>query len=97
MQICSSGISPVYVGVIADELCNFGTLTKKEAEVPREFLHRFIQICPDADNKIDPADRKRIARVKRILSVERARRDLVRAYSCQPEPLATSLDLRLWP
>jgi hypothetical protein len=43
----------------------FGTLTKKEAEVLREFLRWFIQICPDADNKIDPADRKRIARVKK--------------------------------
>jgi hypothetical protein len=25
----------------------FGTLTKKEAEVLREFLQRFIAICPD--------------------------------------------------
>ena len=46
----------------------FGTLTEKEAEVLREFLQRFIQICPDADNKIEPADRKRIARVKKILA-----------------------------
>jgi hypothetical protein len=44
-----------------------GALTKKEAEVLREFLQRFIQICPIADNKIDPPDRKRIARVKKIL------------------------------
>jgi hypothetical protein len=46
----------------------WGTLTKKEVEVLREFLHRFIDICPDADNKIDPADKKRIAKVKKILS-----------------------------
>jgi hypothetical protein len=48
---------------------NFGMLTKKEAEVLREFLQRFIQICPDADNKIDPADKKRIATVKKTLNV----------------------------
>jgi hypothetical protein len=48
----------------------FGTLTKKEAEVLREFLQRLIEICPDADNKVDPADRKRIARVKKMLCVE---------------------------
>jgi hypothetical protein len=47
----------------------FGTLTKKEAEVLREFLKRFIEVCPDADNKIDPADRKRIAAVKKILNL----------------------------
>lgn len=29
---------------------NFGTLTKREAEVLCEFLQRFIQICPNADN-----------------------------------------------
>jgi hypothetical protein len=46
----------------------WGTLTKKQVEVLREFLDRFIDICPDADNKIDPADKKRIARVKRILN-----------------------------
>jgi len=45
-----------------------GTLTQKEIEVLREFLNRFIDICPDADNKIDPADRKRIARVKKVLN-----------------------------
>jgi hypothetical protein len=39
----------------------WGTLTKKQVEVLREFLQRFIAICPDADNQIDPADRKRIA------------------------------------
>ena len=49
---------------------NFGMLTKREAEVLREFLERFIAICPDADNKIGPADRKRIAKVKKILCVE---------------------------
>jgi hypothetical protein len=48
---------------------NFGMLTKREAEVLREFLQRFIAICPDADNKIDPADRKRVTKVKRILGV----------------------------
>ena len=46
----------------------WGTLTKTQHEVLREFLNRFIDICPDADNKIDPADKKRIARVKRILN-----------------------------
>lgn len=42
----------------------WGTLTKDQVEVLREFLNRFIDICPDADNKIDPADKKRIAKVK---------------------------------
>ena len=49
---------------------NFGMLAKREAEVLREFLQRFITICPDDDGKIDPADRKRIAKVKKILGVE---------------------------
>ena len=48
----------------------WGTLSLTEVEVLREFLQRFIDICPDADNKIDPADRKRIAKVKKILCVE---------------------------
>ncbi len=43
-------------------------LTKKEVEVLREILQRFIDICPDADNKIDPADKKRIAKVRKILN-----------------------------
>jgi hypothetical protein len=47
----------------------WGTLTKKQVEVLREFLRRFIDICPDADNKIDSADKKRISAVKRILEV----------------------------
>jgi hypothetical protein len=46
----------------------WGTLTKKQVEVLREFLLRFIDICPDADNKIDPADKKRIEKVKKILN-----------------------------
>ncbi len=46
----------------------WGTLTKKQVEVLREFLNRFIATCPDADNKIDPADKKRIAKVKKILN-----------------------------
>ena len=48
----------------------FGTLTKREAEVLREFVQRFIVICPDDDGKLDPADKKRIRAVKKILSVE---------------------------
>lgn len=49
----------------------WGTLTTKQVEVLREFLQRSSEICPDADNKIDPADRKRIARVK-ILCARRS-------------------------
>jgi hypothetical protein len=45
-----------------------GTLTKRQVETLREFLQRFIEVCPDADNNIDPADKKRIAKVKRILN-----------------------------
>jgi hypothetical protein len=45
----------------------WGTLTKTQHEVLCEFLNRFIDICPDSDNKIDPADRKRIAKVRKIL------------------------------
>jgi hypothetical protein len=48
----------------------WGTLTKTQHEVLREFLNRFVHICPDADNKIDPANKKRIAKVKKILCVE---------------------------
>ncbi len=47
------------------------TLTKTQHEVLQEFLHRFIDICPNADNKIDPADKKRIAKVKKILNASR--------------------------
>jgi len=46
----------------------WGTLMKKQVEVLREFLNRFIAICPDADNEIDPADKRRIAAVKQILN-----------------------------
>jgi hypothetical protein len=48
----------------------WGTLTKTQHEVLREFLNPFIDICPDADNKIDPADKKRIAKVKKILNAQ---------------------------
>jgi len=48
---------------------DWGRLTKKEVEILREFLQRFIDICPDTDNKIDPADRKRSAAVKKIFDV----------------------------
>ena len=46
----------------------WSTLTKKQVEVLREFLQRFIEVCPDADNKIDPADKKRIAKVRKVLN-----------------------------
>jgi hypothetical protein len=46
----------------------WGTLTKHQIETLREFLQRFIEVCPDADNEIDPADKKRIAKVKKILN-----------------------------
>ena len=32
--------------------------------------YRFIDIYPDADNKIDPADKKRIANVRKILQIQ---------------------------
>jgi hypothetical protein len=48
----------------------WGTLTKTQHEVLCEFLNRFIDICPDADNKTDPVDRQRIAKVKKILCVK---------------------------
>jgi hypothetical protein len=47
----------------------WGTLTKTQHEVLREFLQRFIDICPDEDNKIDPADKQRIAKVKKVLNI----------------------------
>jgi hypothetical protein len=47
-----------------------GTLTQKEVEVLRELLNRFISICPDANNKINPADAKRIKAVKKILGIQ---------------------------
>lgn len=52
----------------------WGTLTKKQVEVLREFLQRFMDICPDADNKIDPADKKRIAKVRDALDEKIDRR-----------------------
>jgi hypothetical protein len=48
---------------------DWGTLTRKQVEVLREFLNRFIDICPDADNKIDQADKKRTATIKKILNI----------------------------
>jgi hypothetical protein len=51
----------------------WGTLTIEEVETLREFLERFIDVCPDADNKIDPADRKRIAKVRKVLNPSRLR------------------------
>ena len=48
----------------------WGTLTKKQIEVLREFPQRFIDICLDTDNKINPADKKRIATVKKILNMQ---------------------------
>jgi hypothetical protein len=45
----------------------WGTLTKTQHEVLCEFLYHLIDICPDTDNKIDPADTKRIAKVRKIL------------------------------
>ncbi len=50
----------------------WGTLTKVQHTILVEFLQRFVAICPDADNHIDPADRKRIAQVKKILNVLKA-------------------------
>jgi len=49
----------------------WGTLTKTQHEVLREFLNRFIDICPDADNKIDPADKKQEAHSKSEKDFER--------------------------
>lgn len=48
----------------------WGALSRREAEVLPEFLQRFITICPDDGGKTDPADKKRIRAVKRILCVE---------------------------
>lgn len=44
-------------------------MTKKQHEVLREFVERFEAICADADNRIDPADGKRVAAVRKILQV----------------------------
>ncbi len=46
----------------------WGTLAKTQHEVLREFLNRFIDICPNADNNIDPTDKKQIAKVEKILN-----------------------------
>jgi hypothetical protein len=82
---------------------DWGTLTKKQVEVLREFLQRFIEICPDADNKIDPGDRKRIAAVKKILnsmtdiSYRRSRWVLRLCFPSNSEVLSPKpLDLLTW-
>jgi hypothetical protein len=46
----------------------WGTLTKTQHKVLCEFLKRFMNISPDIDNNVDSADKKRIARVKKILN-----------------------------
>jgi len=43
------------------------TLTKTQRKVLCEFLKRFIDISPDIDKNVGAADKKRIARVKKIL------------------------------
>jgi hypothetical protein len=45
------------------------TLTKTQRKVLCEFLKRFIDISPDIDKNVGAADKKRIARVKKILNV----------------------------
>ena len=67
MKIKRIGISKIASRI--DKPDDWGTLTKTQHEVLREFLNRFIDICPDADNRIDPADKKRIAKVKKILNI----------------------------
>jgi hypothetical protein len=47
----------------------WGTITKAQHAALAEFLARFVVICPDADNRIDPADKKRIATVRKILGL----------------------------
>lgn len=44
------------------------TLKAREVLILREFLQRFIVLCPDDDGKIDPADKRRIAKVEKILA-----------------------------
>jgi hypothetical protein len=41
----------------------WGTMTNTHHKILREFLQRFIGICPDADNEINPSDKKRIAQM----------------------------------
>jgi hypothetical protein len=45
----------------------WGTLTRGQIETLREFFVRFAMVCPDVDGKIDPADRKRIREVEKII------------------------------
>ena len=51
----------------ADRRQIWGTLTRGQLETLRDFLVRFVMICPDVDNKIDPADRKRIREIEKIV------------------------------
>lgn len=46
----------------------WGTLTKTQHKMLCEFLKRFINISPDIDKNVGAADKKRIARVKKILN-----------------------------
>jgi hypothetical protein len=45
----------------------WGTLTLDQIMTLRELLVRFAMVCPPADGKIDPADRKRIREVEKII------------------------------
>lgn len=53
----------------------WGTLTKTQHKVLCEFLKRFMNISPDIDNNVDSADKKRIARVKKILNGKNSESD----------------------
>jgi hypothetical protein len=44
------------------------TLTKTEHKMLCDFLKRFINISPDIDKNVGEADKRRIARVKKILN-----------------------------
>jgi hypothetical protein len=47
----------------------WGTLTKAQHVTLCEFLFRFMQVCTDVNNTVDPADKRRIAKVRKILNI----------------------------
>lgn len=42
-------------------------VSKQDIEALRELLGRFEHVCRDADGDIDPADKKRLVRVERLM------------------------------
>jgi hypothetical protein len=59
-------------------------VSKQDIEALRELLGRFEHVCRDADGDIDPADKKRLVRVKRLIAKLVADKATVRLLDAIP-------------